>query len=618
MVGLSRGRVLLMTAAAIIVVTALTPSSSIHFRDQVDTVRGQWVPEISSLNGGPIYGQAKWVKDVYPLVFRGFGQPEGIAQPASQLEQLRRWAESEGSRDSRMWATVARHASNGLANYFFPKRSGSESTRESTRFRIWTLGYASRKGEELDPKNAFFPLMGACALWLQGNREAASDALQRAAACTEYEDYADFEFLRHSEIAEDIGGPLSAEIRTFLWADVRLPHVAMFRGVSLGRAIREQGTDEDRVAAIKVARVMIRECDRIIDGLVAASLVNGILGVEPTTMNIVERDAAVRQSAAAYAAKIGRLEIIEAVDEVRATQKKLIPDWSFGNQEWDAAIMPSIVSRRAGAAILVALLVLMGSALVSLKFRAMGNAPLSGALPHLVAAGTWIYLVTVFPQRSTENFDGTLYIMSFAHVALAFMYASQLAAKLAVATYVGVILFILYFRVDPLFKEPALYASLLLVPLSLKAQHVRARWSSRAGFAMSLVTAFMSMLSFLALIPAIGYVFTWFICRSKVFQKPLASTILLLAGCIGAGILNVTIVSVRPTEIYPTIVIATIALGLILRPLARPGRVGAVALVLSILYIANMGRVLVAAQKLDFATEKVRTEAETLRASPST
>lgn len=610
--GLSRGRSFLLTAGAILVVTALTPASSVHFQDQVDTLRGQW--ERAGENT-PLH-ELRWVKQLRPLVFAHSGAPQGIQIPEREPEQLGRWAAERG--DKFAWAAAARHATNGLHGALFPKPAPtSKSLRELQATQREALERACRKGEELDPKNGFFPMFLAVALWIEGDRAGSSAALQRAAACSEFSDYAEFEAERLIELAAARGRPIGAEARMSIWSMVPLPHLSLMGGFGFGRVIHEQGSDEDRTAMLMVARKIARTSRRAIDILVAITSVQVVLGQDRNAkMTPAQRRQEALRKAAAFATKTRRPDVREAAEEVLRLKDPIAFERLSANaQTWDEILGEGVRSRQAGAALLIALAVLLGAAGVSL-FRRADAAALQNALPHLIAGGSWIYLAAVFPPEDAAPAVNTLYTMSLAHFVLALQYSSSTLAKLGVGAWVAFGLLRVFTNTPLIHEEPAFYASLVLIPLAFKPLDVRRKWASRAGFIVSFVTVAASMLSPLSLIPAAGFVLAWVAGRASWVKSGVGGSFLLLAGCLGIGYFATWFVSGRPQETFgfiAPVVLAALAMGLVLRPLAQPGRVGALALLLSFAYLGSMGWCIVADRKIDNTIEQLRTEGETMR-----
>jgi hypothetical protein len=182
-----------------------------------------------------------------------------------------------------------------------PMRKGQVEVREMRP--EWEMALAScRAGAQLEPDNAFFPLLESVILMGTGREPEALEALARAARCESYREYALDEADTLIAAVTQMRGYQGGFLTIALDASVVFPHVTAIR--TLGNAVAEiEGTrgEQARRDMLRVSNLVVRGSDAVIGVLVGA-----LAGVAQFSEETVVRDwTALRPVARAFDAELG-------------------------------------------------------------------------------------------------------------------------------------------------------------------------------------------------------------------------------------------------------------------------------------------------------------------------
>ncbi len=270
-----------------VAVVALLPQSRWTLLTQWDVLAGRW----RATNG---YGNLEMGGKVYVKpVQRGLDEENPASDETARFLRLVTPSRDDPAKDAyyrRMaalheicerkskpeyWAQLVRAASFMgmiLEPRWDQKRGKIPSRRETGEILL----AACRAGARLDPENAFFPLIAASTLVSQGHREAGRRTYLAATRLAKYEDYVEFEpALRYRYLVENYGYR-GRQLQGWLLMDTLLPHVTVIR--SLARHFADSGDPEMRVAAVRLAEMLMRQDDSVIGLHVASSVLIHALG----------------------------------------------------------------------------------------------------------------------------------------------------------------------------------------------------------------------------------------------------------------------------------------------------------------------------------------------------
>lgn len=611
--GLTRGLPLFAAALAILLVTAIAPQSRPLFRTQVETLAGQWHEQ---RNGAMPY-EPTWMDELPLRPYARFRtHQEGVDHRNLLLDSMVMWADVANEPEA--YAYLARLCANGAL--LGSKQPKSETDAQRSETRLWALELSTRRGHKLDPQNAFFPALRAGALLAQGNHDAARASWRLAGTLTQYRDYVDYESDVQIAHIEAKGGQLSSEEALVIESNVLLPHLSLINMTS--RTICLQGDDRDRIAALRIAALLALSTGRSIDVFVARAVSESAMGIVRSQADLypanhdriaADMDAAVRS----FAKRTHESSVVALwswIDKLTSDQGTL----DAGVEQWESVRAGSVRAREAGASILLAILAVLVAGAVSLAGHTLWQAPLerrrNGPLPHLLAASCWFAIAASEPRASDA--PDVLVLVSLLHVVLAGQYGRGWLARGSSFVWAAATIYLMAASgFGP--TAPILWAGLFVVPLSFRPNAERAVWASRAGLALSLVTAAASMIALEALVPAAAYLLARGIERHELYRRKVVTELLLIAGAVGASCFGLWVFMSGNGGLGATFLIAAIGaffLGLLLRPTESPTRLGWCIFAIAGLFLLNMARAISADQRCEQMRYSLKHEAERLRA----
>jgi hypothetical protein len=237
--------------------------------------------------------------------------------------------------DVRGWAFLTRRASMAARMYAYPVNRAPNRIFDAgaeEQHKLWneTMLEAARKGQALDPQNAFFVAMEAAALHMRGDLAGAKQALLRASQLTHFKDYTHTEaFLRINAI-EDRWGFHGYGERAMLYGVVLFPHVTFIRNLAELTFDAKGNADERlRTAAVLLGRTIGREGDDAITIVIGRSMVSRALirkGKGTGTLTTEEADNRFADAARKLDKKVGGSTYEHAWNEVAEYSRRIHVD----------------------------------------------------------------------------------------------------------------------------------------------------------------------------------------------------------------------------------------------------------------------------------------------------
>lgn len=219
------------------------------------------------------------------------------------------------------------------------KKGNPSKERPSTPAGIALALESSTRGEALDPKNGFFPMMSAIALMESHRDTEALDALHRAAACPNWDDYAGQEPRANWTLTEAAHGRSNGLRRVVIAAAVLFPHYAGLRElarVSTALAMEKESAG-DREAGFTIRQdvmrvgATMRTESRVVIGSLVGAAITSIASSRPDGAEVLERQAGESDTAlssrqmsrfVAYLTRIGHPDdAAYYISEVRSSEK---------------------------------------------------------------------------------------------------------------------------------------------------------------------------------------------------------------------------------------------------------------------------------------------------------
>ncbi len=378
------------SAAAILVVIALSPLSSWIFRSHTEILRGRFV-DLETTEWNP--------RDLNPsdpdeeLVLATFRGPQAVSEYARQHPK-----------NPEAWALAVRYQMRG---------DGSSAA----------VSEAVEKGIELDPNNLYFALSRA-AIASPAER---SGRLEQAANCTKIDGYWRREAQARVAAYQRQMGYRGELMRAQLYAGIAFTDLS--RIITLSKEIQKSGTLRDRLNLARCGAKMIRNSDTLIYMLVGSSMIDratqfGSITVsqDPATRS---REAQIRANAFAEKAK-GLPHADEVPKMMKEATSLTASMWADGGVFGllDVVRWPSIVDSGLLAAMLFCGLLVIASRFFS-HARPASITP--GAVPHLLSALVWLICSETMPDAQSA---GTVLTgLALAHVAIALSYANSALSK---------------------------------------------------------------------------------------------------------------------------------------------------------------------------------------------
>lgn len=223
----------------------------------------QWQAETRSTSTDLTPGEAR----VRPLVAR-FGSNPGVYADLVRMACL--------------GGLLSHRPENYLVSGDQPPKSpaGAREWRPTAR-QLDSFCDAASAGERLEPDNAYFPFLRAAGLLAAGKDQAGMDALQRAGACTRWDEHITPEVTGRWQLAADLFGDRSSLTRSAMAAGVLLPHystcrslarVATYKAMVAERSGRLAEGQAIRHALLQAAGLMRSDATSGIGALVGAAL----------------------------------------------------------------------------------------------------------------------------------------------------------------------------------------------------------------------------------------------------------------------------------------------------------------------------------------------------------
>jgi hypothetical protein len=122
--------------------------------------------------------------------------------------------------------------------------SATENGLTATPDALTNFDHDAEVGEQLDPQNAYFPMMRAIGLFAAHRDEEAVEAVRRAGRKTQWNDYTGEEAEAVWRIATQAFGNRSAAIHTVVYASIALPHFKELRNVARMTVMKAAQTEK--------------------------------------------------------------------------------------------------------------------------------------------------------------------------------------------------------------------------------------------------------------------------------------------------------------------------------------------------------------------------------------
>ena len=433
-----------LIALSIVSTIALMPVSSWVFRNQVDL--------LARRNPNPQGGEddmsstmPNWLMD--PKTYAGSDQAEQFARALftpypSRVEALERFAK-EHPQDPVGWAVLVRMICvAGGSTPDWPRNKAAESKKVDGNFEV---GYqACLRGESLEPKNAYFPLMRAAFDVSLDKLDDMPLALKAAAAKSEFDHHFREETALLEQAIKSAKGYRGELIQTGIVASTEFPDFAHMK--SMARYLNRKGTLSEKRDLIQAEYTSCRGEDVAIGLLVAFANVRLTLE-DPIPIPAPSRDGSThtvnerktseeewQRLATEFDAKLlathlvppvpSTLEIYQTLHRLAQSSERYFKSISPGTSESttaNTAVRLAFIEAFVPCVALVALVFSVLFARIGWLFTRIRSETFRAMAPHLICLPIWFAAVLLTSPCDCSEFPMAGLLFGIAQLVLAFL-----------------------------------------------------------------------------------------------------------------------------------------------------------------------------------------------------
>lgn len=402
-----------LLAVGILLTLAVLPSTGWVARNALDNI--QYGTE-QAIQLGQFESVPKNLMDADRLTSNDPGTQLARALMKEDLNEMLRVAKAHPS--AAWYAQAVRYSFLGAS--FSQQSSKDHGRSEKERARAEIGIQAAEDGAKLDPDNAFFPFSAAAQRWPLGDREGALADLERAAACSRYEDYVDQDASLRVRAVESRWGYRGETVRLTLEAETLLPQLSRYR-----EFVRELCPALPGVKGLKPRLQVVETCGKMVEGahtvidilVVNAMCYNAETGIDTSHAKgdakpgapPEKRAAAQRQSALAFEALLKANDVLLGTPSPVAIQDR-ISRYAIAAGPALAAItdrQQAAISKGVGTPIiricLIGMLGLLAASILSRAFAAMSEEIAQATHPFVIAFAALIWCLNQPPEVRNPN-----------------------------------------------------------------------------------------------------------------------------------------------------------------------------------------------------------------------